>query len=101
MCLSLSNNLLRPLKQLWKPSTAFYAQHLMLVNLKVINAFVLCVTLLEIDPSVLDHVWTQDSLIFPITSEYKLDLILAKDSQQLGFELLKKKNTCLEITRCH
>ena len=47
------------------------AHTLILVNLVVVN-FCCCLTLLEMAPSVLDHLWTQDSLIFPLTSGGKV-----------------------------
>ena len=40
-----------------------YAQASILVNLIVVNVLLVCWTLLEMAPPVLDHLWTQDSLI--------------------------------------
>ena len=43
------------------------------VNTREYNNIVLYVlTLLEMAPPVLDHLWTQDNRIFPLTSEHEL-----------------------------
>ena len=42
----------------------------MVVDLIVVNLFV-CLTLLETVSSVVNHLWTQDSPICPLTFEYK------------------------------
>ena len=46
------------------------------------------ITLLETAFSVVDHLWTQDSSMFPLTSVVKRDLISIKEGQNLGFEIL-------------
>ena len=38
----------------------------------VIDNMLGCLTVLEMAPSVLDHLWTQDRPICPPTSEYKM-----------------------------
>ena len=48
-----------------------YTQTLILVNLTVVN-FLGVLTLLEMNPSVLDHIWIQDRPIVPTTSGSKL-----------------------------
>ena len=57
-----------------------YAQTLILVNLIVVKFFV-WFTLVEMPPSVLDHLWTQYSSIF-----IKL-LRTSNEGQKLGFEI--------------
>ena len=50
--------------------TILYAQTLIVVALIVVNCALnlsSCLTLLKTVPFVFDHLWTQDSLIFPLT----------------------------------
>ena len=44
-------------------------------------------------PSVLDYLWTQDNLIFPLSSGGNWDLISTKEGQQPGFEILKQNQS--------
>ena len=71
------------------PTQLMDPQILILVKLLFVNLFIFS-TLLETVPSVVDHLWTQDSPIFPLIFGVKRDLISIKEGQNLSLEIIKR-----------